>query len=263
MQQPSHELPIKDTESFAADTTALLEAQTLLLSEIVSGVAHDIGTPLNVISGYAESMLLAMPEDASTRKQAVAIVEQTRRVAHMIRQLLDVVRAAPSQDGSGVALDRFAGDVYQISAHMLRHRKVRGRFDAEATQGIVAGDVPRLGQALFGVLRSAAIAVGPKGQISVRTVSDGAQGTGIAIDGVDGEGATANLAALAEPGLALRDGQHAALALAGQAFQVNGGGLEALRPEVDGVASGLFVRIGMVDTAAARETGAGGGSSVV
>lgn len=236
----------------------MADAQIALLSEIVSGLAHDMGTPLNVISGYAESMVMALPEDAPARRQASMIVDQTRRVANMIRQMLDVVRPAPGRGSSGKPLDRFVGDIHQISGHMLRQNKVRSQFDASGPQAVVSGDLPALAQALFGVLRSAAQAVGPKGQFAVRTVSDDATGTGIAIEGTVASGEAANLAALAEPGLGLREPRHRDLAVAERALVAHGGGLESLLAADGSAGAGLFVRIGASDVATAREPRTGG-----
>jgi signal transduction histidine kinase len=265
MQQSMHKLPDEAgalaTSSHHEEKQGTADAQIALLSEIISGMAHDMGTPLNVISGYAESMLMALPEDAQVRRQASAIVDQTRRVANMIHQMLDVVRPAPGHTSSGKPLDRFAGDIHQISGHMLRQQKVRSQFDACGPHGIVSGDLPTLAQALFGVFRSAAQVVGPKGQFAVRTVSDDATGTGITIEGTGADGLAANLASLAEPGLGLRDPQHAGLALAERALVASGGGLEPLQAADGTAGAGLFVRIGAPDVGTAREVRAGGEAS--
>ena len=104
----------------ATDHDRAAAAQIALLNEIVSGVAHDMGTPLNVISGYAESMLMSLPVDSPARRQTGAIVEQTRRVAGLIRQMLDVVGVQPSSTpgevlvaspGLLLLLDTGTGDV--------------------------------------------------------------------------------------------------------------------------------------------------------
>jgi signal transduction histidine kinase len=261
MQQPTHELPNADNTRAATATAQdhgqLSAAQVAIVSEIVSGIAHDMGTPLNVISGYAESMMMVLTEDSPVRRHASTIVDQTRRVANMIRQVLDVVRPAPGNASASKALDRFASDVHEISSHMLRQHKVRSQFDAAGPQGVVTGDLPRLAQALYGILRSAAIVVGPKGQFGVRTVSDDALMTGIAIEGTVAGGAAANLSALAEPGLGLRESAHVGLALAELVLGEHSGRLEPL-PARDGRApSGLFIRIGALDTSA-REVRTGG-----
>src|SRR5690606_18458920 len=62
------------------------------VGQLASGVAHELGTPLNVVSGHA-GMIRAgdlPPEDVIA--SASVIAEQTRRMASIIRQLLDFSR---------------------------------------------------------------------------------------------------------------------------------------------------------------------------
>lgn len=62
------------------------------VGRLAAGIAHEIGTPLNVISGRAELIAAGSLSSEATRKSAAVIVEQTERVAGIIRQLLDFAR---------------------------------------------------------------------------------------------------------------------------------------------------------------------------
>ena len=260
VQTLSPESVTSTTSSHDDETARVADVQIALLSEIISGLAHDMGTPLNVISGYAESMLMVLPEGAPARGHASKMVDQTRRVAQMIRQMLDIVRPTPGHASSGKPLDRFAGDVHQIAGHMFKQLKVRSKFDANGPAGVVVGDLPTLAQSLFGVYRSAAVAVGPKGQFVVRTVSGDETGTGITVEGTAADGSAAGLAALAEAGLGLREHKYAGLALAERALRAHGGGLEPLQAADGTAGAGLFIRIGAPDTGG-RDARTGGDAS--
>ena len=73
----------------------LLKAERFAtLGQLLSGVAHDVGTPLNVISGYAEFLLMRTKPEGQGHKELSAILDQTRRIAAMLGQALDLARPA-------------------------------------------------------------------------------------------------------------------------------------------------------------------------
>ena len=71
----------------------LRRAETLAVAgKLTSGIAHEVGTPLNIISGRAEILLRSLPPDHPGRPDLEVIVAQTDRISAIIRSLLDTVR---------------------------------------------------------------------------------------------------------------------------------------------------------------------------
>jgi two-component system, NtrC family, sensor kinase len=62
------------------------------VGKLASGVAHELGTPLNVISGYAKLIATGQEQGAEATESARIIGEQTERVTAIVRQLLDFAR---------------------------------------------------------------------------------------------------------------------------------------------------------------------------
>ncbi|HQT91707.1 MAG TPA: PAS domain S-box protein, partial [Candidatus Kryptobacter bacterium] len=62
------------------------------IGQLAAGIAHEIGTPLNIISGNAEFVLLDMKESDPGHQELITIIEQTRRMSTLMRQLLDFAR---------------------------------------------------------------------------------------------------------------------------------------------------------------------------
>ena len=62
------------------------------VGRLASGVAHELGTPLNVISGYAKLIASGQEEGDAACEAARIIGEQSSRVADVVRQLLDFAR---------------------------------------------------------------------------------------------------------------------------------------------------------------------------
>jgi len=74
-----------------AQRRALEEEKLAALNALTGGIAHDIGTPMTAILGYAE-LLAKSVDDEKNRKRATTIVEQVHRVGELIDTLLNLVR---------------------------------------------------------------------------------------------------------------------------------------------------------------------------
>jgi two-component system, NtrC family, sensor histidine kinase HydH len=57
--------------------------------KLSSSIAHEVGTPLNIIAGRAELMLRTVPADSPLREDLGVITSQIDRISRMIRAALD------------------------------------------------------------------------------------------------------------------------------------------------------------------------------
>ncbi len=84
-----HEAHVKTIES-------LRHAERLAtLGQLASGVAHELGTPLNVVAGRAKLIAREKPggtESAESAESAAIIAEQAARMTEIIQRLLDFAR---------------------------------------------------------------------------------------------------------------------------------------------------------------------------
>jgi signal transduction histidine kinase len=91
---------------------------------LASGVAHEIATPLGVISGRAAQLLSRMPEDERTLRLAQTIQEETEQINRTIRRFLELARGgAPRAEEFG------AGDLAGAAATMVEHRFQKAGVD--------------------------------------------------------------------------------------------------------------------------------------
>jgi PAS domain S-box-containing protein len=160
------------SELRVAEERARAAEELASLSVITAGIAHDIGTPMNVILGYAD-MLRDSLESAKDRRRAEIISEQVRRVTSLIQTLLNIARPhkmvrVPLQVETVVehALDFFR--------EKLRSRaiEVERRFERVPE---IEGDRDRLEQTFLNLIVNAADAMprGGKLAVSVRPADDG------------------------------------------------------------------------------------------
>ena len=69
------------------------------IGTLAAGLAHEVGTPMNVILGYAQ-MIQASAQDEATRERARIIREQVQRVSQIIQTLLNFARPEVRRRGS-------------------------------------------------------------------------------------------------------------------------------------------------------------------
>jgi two-component system, NtrC family, sensor kinase len=88
----------KETEERLAAEQQLRHADRLMtVGKLASGMAHELGTPLNVVSGRAQMIANGDSLQDEARGDARIIVEQTKRMTKIMRELLDFARPRPAQ----------------------------------------------------------------------------------------------------------------------------------------------------------------------
>ncbi len=71
----------------------LLRADRLAtVGRLAAGMAHEVGTPLAIVTGRARTLATTVMSTVDVQKSAAIVVEQSERIAHFIRQLLDFAR---------------------------------------------------------------------------------------------------------------------------------------------------------------------------
>jgi PAS domain S-box-containing protein len=83
-----------------------------LAGQLASGLAHEIGTPLNVIAGTAEFLLGEFPAGDPRRADMEVISQESHRVADLVRRLLGLVRERSEVPGPV--------ELYGMLEHTLR-----------------------------------------------------------------------------------------------------------------------------------------------
>ena len=94
----SREAVRKETEARISALEQLRHSERLAtLGRLSSGIAHELGTPLNVVSGRAKLMIDEKLKNEEIIECSTIIKEQAERMAKLIRQLLDFARRRAPQ----------------------------------------------------------------------------------------------------------------------------------------------------------------------
>lgn len=153
------------------------------IGQLAAGVAHELGTPLSVVSGKAQRMLRQTKLPQEIAEVFGEIRDAVQRMEHIVRQLLDFGR------GNRLRLRRMSlGDIAECAAGQVREearqKSIDLQLDGPQPAPVLAVDAVRLEQALINLLRNAVQATGIHGQIRLGWFSaDGMVGFEVADDG--------------------------------------------------------------------------------
>jgi signal transduction histidine kinase len=136
-----------------------------VIGTLATGIAHEIGTPLNVISGSAE-----LVPDARNRQEleelSGVIRDQTQRISSIIRHLLDFGRRAGAKVTT-LDLNEVARSCSSLLLPIARKQSSEIALAASTTAVMVHGNPSELQQVLSNLILNALQAMPSGGTVSL------------------------------------------------------------------------------------------------
>ncbi len=189
MNQMSEQLARVNQEISEATTARILAIEQLrhadrlsTVGKLASGIAHELGTPLNVVSGRAQLILDSTDEHEPTRPEvknaadiaanARIIVEQTERISTIIRQLLDFARRRGANKTSCDLRQVVTESIAMLTALAAKSR-ITIQVESQSDLPAAPIDASQIQQVLINVLVNAIQSMPSGGKIIARLqVSD-------------------------------------------------------------------------------------------
>jgi two-component system, NtrC family, sensor kinase len=154
--------------------------------------AHEVGTPLNLISGHVQllrSDLVRDPRDAEARIKTISA--QIERIERIVRRMLDKTRF--ETELSPLDLNVVLRKLCDAMAPTFEKHNIRLGKDFADKLPLMAGSSDRLQQLFLNLINNSLDAMSEGGEIKIRTVLEGRPGKAqrIVVDFVDsGSGMT-------------------------------------------------------------------------
>lgn len=153
---------------------AILEArmrqlQTLAAAgEVAASLAHEIGSPLNVILGRTRMVAGRADTSANTKRDLEIVAQQTERITRVVRRLLDISRPSKGKI-EDVNVREVIEETLAFIAPECKKRNIvaSSRFDDSAPEHVL-GDRDQMVQIIFNLCHNAIQAQPEGGSIEVK-----------------------------------------------------------------------------------------------
>jgi two-component system, NtrC family, sensor kinase len=140
---------------------------------LAAGVAHEVNTPLAVISTYAQMLAKQMAEDAPQKTLILdKIAKQTFRASEIVNSLLNFSRTSSTSFGD-VSLNKVIQETLALLEHQLQKSGVQIKTELDAALPAIHGNTGKLQQVFLNLFLNARDAMSGGGTLEVRTWRDG------------------------------------------------------------------------------------------
>jgi nitrogen-specific signal transduction histidine kinase len=163
-----HQLAAEGEAKLRLERALHQSEQLAALGQLASRLAHEIGTPLNIIQGRAEQLVQRGILADKDREFLGVIVTQIDRISGFIRQLLTLARQSAPHLRT-VQLPDIVRRVADVVSDRGTAAGVEVCLDLTADLPPVLGDPEQLQQVLLNLSVNALQAVGTAGRVTLRT----------------------------------------------------------------------------------------------
>ena len=156
---------VKQIQEQLRQTERLAELGTL-----ASGMAHEIGTPMNVILGRAE-FIMRKSEEETTKKGLGTIITQVERITKIMNQLLSFARRRP-MERRPLDLSPIILDMLDVIKERLHKYDIHPTLDLNTNVSQVLADRDQIEQVLLNLLMNAMQAMPHGGTLGIKLVKE-------------------------------------------------------------------------------------------
>jgi two-component system, NtrC family, sensor kinase len=179
--EAAQEQIVREQEERRRMEAGLRNAERLAsLGRLAAGLAHEIGSPLNVISGRAETLQRWVPGQEPAQKSLRIIAEQIDRIARIVRGMLDFARGRESRlQPTDITAE--IRKVLDLLEYRLDEAGVRVACDLPATLPLVVADGDQLNQVFLNLVTNALDAMPQGGTLTIAVRTDDKAPDGLVI----------------------------------------------------------------------------------
>lgn len=169
LRQRNEEL-VRSYERVSELRETVARAQQLAaVGQTLANVAHQVGTPLNLVSGHVQLMKSTVSDPELLRRLRI-VEEQIARVVDVVRTLLD--RAHPRTGRRPVHLDTVLTRMAEAIRGQLASRRIALTVTPSGGSGTVSADESQLELALLNLVTNAVDAMPNGGTVSIVVTED-------------------------------------------------------------------------------------------
>src|SRR4029077_332090 len=143
---------------------------------LAAGVAHEVNTPLAVISSYAQMLSKQLQDDPQKGGLLEKITRQTFRASEIVNNLLNFSRTSGTEF-TEVNINKIIADTLALLEHQFKITKIRVEDDLAEHLPLISGNPGRLQQVFLNLFLNARDAMPNGGTLRIAT----SNGEGISV----------------------------------------------------------------------------------
>jgi two-component system, NtrC family, sensor kinase len=160
------------TERVSLETQLSQADKLSSIGLLAAGVAHEINTPLAVISSYAQMLTKQMKDDKRLTPLLERITQQTFRASEIANGLLNFSRTSTTEFRE-TDLNQVIRDTLGLVEHQFKTARITVAMDLEGQLPRIQGNPGKLQQVFLNLLLNAKDAMPQGGELRVSTVANG------------------------------------------------------------------------------------------
>jgi signal transduction histidine kinase len=166
LRETNRQLAESAQRLFAARRELARSEQLAVAGEMAASVAHQIGTPLNLISGYVQMIQTDLPPASASAVRLRTVQEQIRKVTTIVQGLLDQARR-PQLNRTEVAAGELVEGVCELARPSLAAAGVALRTVVAPGLPVLDVDAGQLEQVLLNLITNSLDAMPEGGELLV------------------------------------------------------------------------------------------------
>jgi C4-dicarboxylate-specific signal transduction histidine kinase len=178
IQEATHDLSLRNAQLaasrnqlFAARESLARAERVAALGQVAANVAHQVGTPLNLVSGYIQMIRDDPRTDDRIRSRLQTVDTQIQHVTRVLRTML--VYARQPSGFEIVALSDIVERVREIAQPRLSGSNIRTEISVAEGLPPIRADVTQLEMALLNLITNALDAMPHGGTLSITATAHG------------------------------------------------------------------------------------------
>ncbi len=166
--QKNEQLETANLELFRTTRKMSEMERVVATGQTAAQFAHEVGTPLNLISGHAQLLQTDLPENSKEANRLRVITSQIERIENIVREMLDRTRFGATEHAV-VNLNEVLSKIFDAVEPTLQESHVKLETRLARNLPDISGDAERLQQVFFNLVKNALDAMPEGGKLEVST----------------------------------------------------------------------------------------------
>jgi len=153
-------------ELYETQKTLARSERLAVAGQLAASLAHEIGTPLNSISGHVQLLARRKANDEATTRRLLVIEKQVENIVRTVRQLLSWTRKFEMKLDL-IDVTRILEDAVLLTSPVLETRKIRVHMNLAKDTPKIYGDSGYLHQVFLNLINNSADAMPNGGHLQI------------------------------------------------------------------------------------------------